>query len=78
MPDENVLAFRHARKTYGIHFTRRVPGCTVPEVLVRVEPDAQTLSEAIERGKKAFASRGADASADGFCIIERSSGEPYF
>jgi hypothetical protein len=78
MPEENVLALRHAGAKYGIHLIRRVPGCAVPEVLVRVEPDARTFSEAIKRGKRVFSSREADAGADGFRIIERATGEPYF
>jgi hypothetical protein len=43
-----------------------------------VEPDARKLSEAIARGKRVFASRRAEAQIDGFRVIERITGEPYF
>jgi hypothetical protein len=63
---------------YCINLIRRVPGSAIPEVLTKVEPDARKLSEAIARGKRVFASRRAEAQIDGFRVIERMTGEPYF
>jgi hypothetical protein len=63
---------------YGINLIRRVPGSAIPEVLTKVEPDARKLSEAIARGKRVFPSRRAEAQIDGFRVIERMTGEPYF
>jgi hypothetical protein len=78
MPGENIFPLRRAEGAYGIHLIRRIAGWPFPEVLMRVEPDAQTFSEAIKRGKRAFAGRPAATRVDGFCITERATGERHF
>jgi hypothetical protein len=63
---------------YSVQFIRRVPGFTVPEVLIGLEPPTPTFSTAFASGKRAFAVRGADAPADGFRIIEHKTLEPHY
>ncbi len=75
MANESSFEVETVTKKYVIDLIRRSTSGTAPRVIASSEPDTESATMAIKAAHKAYKTRATGSDANGFRVMERSSGK---